>query len=196
MNELTLTYPNLLEQILISSEEKIQEIKTTIKHYERLKMPTSLIQKAKNGAVAVLLKSMGFQMLRATCQQQHYPTKINWEIFKVREDGEDNLDQLLWDNQNKNSFKWALTKLVNYNSPIPLEILEKLPNNATEKAYIFHPSRIAPDPILAYPLMIESICYTTKTILAPKWYDSKNTEFIREDKILPGPYFAGIFKWE
>lgn len=195
MNELELTYPNLLEQALAASNEKIQKIIEMIEHYKRLKMSSELIQKAKNGAVSVLLSSMGMQMLRSEpdFEGEHL-------VFKVDELGNENKENLSW---GPNSPLWELTSLKEYTDPVPLEILEQLPNTATDKAWVFHPTKkAARDPILVYPLMYKNpgtyikIKETLPTTGIARFISPTYTSIKTVVVPGPGPYFAGVFKWD
>lgn len=188
--ELELTYPNLLGQAFSMSEDKITEIKETIKHYKRLNMPKELIEKARIGAVAVLLKTFDLQMLRGN---KTYASD-NWQVFKVEENGTDDRDLLRWGDNDTTRWGtwWKLSKLKDFDKPVPFEILERLPNTASENAWVFHPES-APDPILVYPLMFKTL--GVRKISAPTWYN-KNVKRLIETYDFPGPYFAGVYKWE
>lgn len=205
MNELTLTYPSLLERAFAESNDKIQQIKQTIEHYKRLGMPGSLIEKAKTGAVAVILKTFGFQMLSSSWvdrsifdHSKSWDYSNTWRLFKVEEDGEERKNQLFWGDreQFRSPDLWQLTKLKEYKDPVPLEILEKLPNTAGENAWVFHPVAKALDPILVYPLVHEVEVREYRRVDKPTWYDRLNYEIAKRSILFPGPYFAGIYKWE
>lgn len=200
MNELALTYPSLLEKSMDFCDDKIKEIKKTIEHYKRLNMPQVLINKAKNGAVSVLLSSMGMQMIKA--EPDEYKDYL---IFKVDELGNDDKERMSWDIPNgkdSNVFWWKLSMLKNYTDPVPLEFLERLPDTASEKAWVFHPmKRSALDPILVYPLMYKNKNLSIKTVKTlptrglARLISPIYTKTVKVVTPEPGPYFAGIFKW-
>jgi len=180
-----MTYPSLFEQAMNMNAEKIEEIKKLISHYKRLNMPNELIEQTKRGAISILLKTLGFQMLRGSVWRNV------WKIFKVEEDGTDDQKQLWWDRKTSNGSVWCLTKLKDFDRPVPIEILETLDDKASEVAWVFYPAPSHPDPILVYPLMfdLKTITYEDD----PKWWDKDHTSQV--EKIMPGPFFAGIYKW-
>lgn len=137
MDEFLISEVNLFERIDSSIDERIIRIREIIKQYERLNVPLKLIEKAKCGLVSCFFKSHNLQLLWG-----YFDTKSfykTWHLYEVEEDGTHDRG-IVWPEKVypviKNS-SWSIARIKNFEHHIPLEILKKLPQHASEKGWIF-----------------------------------------------------------
>ncbi len=192
---LELSYESLVDTALNSTTDiKLKKTMETIQNYQRLNMPTGLIEKARAGAVSIILKQHGLRMLIS----KRIINSNTSSLWEVEESGDDRSRRVVWNKNHMSGGVWQLTKLKNFPHPVPLEILEKLPDSASTDAMVFYPIPQvvkSPDPILAYPLMFNRKRRRKTMRFKPTWYGGK---YIKEViiKNMAGPYFAAIYRWE